>query len=127
MRSAVGLLVLSIGVAPLHAQQPAHVVDQMTLARTLDAAHHSHDQDLAAIRDALAQPAVQHSAKGLGLDVARIDAALETVNDRDLAAVAEAARHARAALVGGASTVTISTTTLIIGLLVLILIIVAVK
>jgi len=61
------------------------------------------------------------------MDLARLDAALDTLDDRELSEVAAAARNVSDRLVGGASTVTISTTTIIIGLLVLILIIVAVK
>jgi hypothetical protein len=61
-----------------------------------------------------------------GIDLRRAESTVATMNAADLASVAAQAREADRALAGGASTVTISTTAIIIGLLLLILIIVAV-
>jgi hypothetical protein len=123
---AVGVLLLS-NAASAAGTSGQHIVDPHDLMRGLESQSTRHQQDLADARGALAQPQVRQAARGLGIDLARVDAALDTLSDADLAAVADAARRTTHALVGGASTVTISTTTIIIGLLVLILIIVAVK
>jgi hypothetical protein len=125
VRLAAGLLILTAGAAPVRAQQ--HIVDNHRLAATLQTAPANRARDLAAIRVALVQPEVRTTAERLGLNLARVDTSLDTVSDRDAAMLADHARGVTQALVGGASTVTISTTTIIIGLLVLILIIVAVK
>ena len=81
--------------------------------------------DRAAIREALGRPEVQSLANKTGIDVDRLSAAVNTMSDADAQRAADAAREVNQSLVGGASTVTISTTTIIIGLLVLILLIVA--
>jgi hypothetical protein len=83
--------------------------------------------DRAAIREALARPEVRSAAAEMGIDAARLDALVGTLAGRDLSRVAGTARDVNAALVGGASTVTLSTTTIIIALLVIILLIVALK
>jgi hypothetical protein len=123
---AAGLLLFAVAGASAQSR-PEHVIDGSAAMRTVAAAQTMRDRDRAVVHRALAQPEVQHAAKRLAMDLSRIDAAIDTVNDVDLATLADSARRANQALVGGASTVTISTTTIIIGLLVLILIIVAVK
>jgi hypothetical protein len=83
--------------------------------------------DRAAIREALGQPEVRVIAERSGVDAEHLQALAGTLSGSDLKAVANEARAVNESLVGGASTVTISTTTIIIGLLVLILLIVALK
>lgn len=122
------ILVLSTGFAAgASAQPPRHVIDPAVVLQTLQHDEAIRDQNRAAVRAVLGRPDVQAMAKRLGIDLARMDAAVDSMNDRDLASAATAARDATQSLVGGASSVTLSTTTIIIGLLVLILIIVAVK
>jgi len=104
-----------------------HAVDPAALASTVAAHAAQQDGDRAAIHEALARPEVRSAAAKIGVDVARADAAVNTMNSADLARAAEAARQVNQSLVGGASTVVISTTTIIIGLLVLLVIILAVK
>ncbi len=120
-----GLLTISAGI--VSAQTLQHAVDPAAIAAALQEQDAQRVQDLAAVREALGRAPVAEAARHLGVDLARVDAALASMTDRDLAAVAHSARRVTQALTGGASTVTISTTTIIIGLLVLILIIVAVK
>ena len=60
-----------------------------------------------------------------GVDIDRAAASIDTLDSSSLARAAESARQVNQALVGGASTVTISTTTIIIVLLIIILILVA--
>lgn len=84
------------------------------------------DADRAAVREALSRPKVREVAAKTGIDLNRLTAAVDTMNGSALERAADAARHVNQSLVGGQSRVTISTTTIIIGLLVLILIIVAV-
>jgi len=108
-------------------QNAAHVADQ----RTLDAAIQQHaasvDQDREMVRRFLQRDDVRKVAGKAGIDIARADAAVAAMSPADVARVAAQARQAETDLAGGASTVTISTTTIIIGLLVLILLIVALR
>lgn len=117
-------LIIGIGSSAAFAQQ-RHVVDPAALAGTVRAHAAAQDQDRAAVMDALAKPEVQRVAGKTGLDLDRLKAAVGTMSPSDLERVATSAREVNQTLVGGASTVTISTTTIIIGLLVLILLIVA--
>jgi hypothetical protein len=126
-RLVTGLLLPLCAAAPAHAQQPAHLVDSALVARTVATAAEQRRYDADAVRHALALSEVRQMAQQLGMDPSRFDAALDTMSDRELSELAASARNVSDRLVGGASTVTISTTTIIIGLLVLILIIVAVK
>jgi hypothetical protein len=63
----------------------------------------------------------------MGLDVRRAVDAVAVLDGPELASLASQSRQAEAALAGGQSSITVSTTLIIIGLLVLILIIVAVN
>jgi allophanate hydrolase subunit 1 len=126
-RLVTGLLLPVCTAAPIQAQQAPHVVDSVLIARTVATAAEQRRQNADAVRNTLARAEVRQTAQQLGVDLVRVDATVDTLNDRDLSELAAAARHVSDRLVGGASTVTLSTTTIIIGLLVLILIIVAVK
>jgi len=105
----------------------AHVADQSAL----DAAVQQHvttaDQDRETVRRFLQRDEVRQLAGKAGIDMRRADSAVATMSPSELARVAAQAREAEQGLAGGASTVTISTTTIIIGLLVLILLIVALR
>lgn len=117
-----------IGSSSVFAQQ-RHVVDPASMAGTVRAHVAAQDDDRATIQSALARPDVRRAAEAAGVDLHRLSAAVNTLAADDLGRTATAVRDVNAALdaslVGGASTVTISTTTIIIGLLVLILLIVA--
>ena len=107
--------------------QDRHVVSPSAIAATVEEHVAQEEADRAAIREALGRPQVRALAEKTGIDVERLGALTATLSGSDLQTVASEARTVNKSLVGGASTVTISTTTIIIGLLVLILIIVAVK
>ena len=82
--------------------------------------------DREAIRRVLEIEQVRKVAEGAGLDLRRAETAVAALDDAEAGLIAAQARAVNAALAGGQSTVTISTTVIIIGLLVLILLIVAI-
>ena len=127
MRSTCALtaIVLSVLIAapPVSAQE--HVAGQQVLDAAVQQRVRAIDQDRETVQQFLQRSDVQAIAGQYGIDVRRAESAVATMNASDLASVAAQARHADEALAGGASTITISTTAIIIGLLVLILLIVA--
>lgn len=124
-------LVVAVATPSAYAQR-RHVVDAASVARVAQQHAAAQQQDRAAVRDVLARPEVRRVAAAAGVDLARVTAAVDTLSDADLERAASAAHEVNQSLdqapqVGGASSVTLSTTTIIIGLLVLILLIVALK
>ena len=63
----------------------------------------------------------------MGVDLDRVNAAVDTMQGADLEQAASTARQVNQELVGGASSVTLSTTTIIIILLAIILLVVIVR
>ena len=116
------LVTMSAGSA-LAGQQP-HLVTPDQLTATLTAQTTTETASRTAIRNALARPEVKSVAAGMGVDLNRLGAAVDTLAGADLDRAASAARQVNQQLVGGASTVVISTTTIIIILLVVLLIVV---
>ena len=104
-----------------------HLVSPSQLAAAVADHVARQDADRAAIREALAHPEVQTMATSMGIDLARANAAVDTVAGAELERAATAARQVNQRLVGGASTIVISTTTIIIVLLLLIVLILALK
>jgi len=123
----ISLLVMTIAVAAPVAGQDRPASDSSALAAAVTRHVAQQAADRAAIRQALARPQVRDIATKMGIDIARVDAAVGTLAGPDLSRAASAARDVNQALVGGASTVVISTTTVIIILLVVILLVVALK
>lgn len=107
--------------------QPPSVVDQTTLDQAIAVRAQQHDADRQAIRRMLERSQVRELAAHAGLDITRAEAAVGTLGATELHRLAEQARLVDDSLAGGQSTVTLPTTTIIIGLLVLILLIVALK
>ena len=128
MRMLASMVILMFSlvavIPPVHAQT-SHSAPQSAL----DAAVQDRAADAAADRETVTQllqrPDVQAIAGDLGLDLRRAESAIATLDDQRLTELAAQARQAEQALAGGQSSVTISTTMIIIGLLVLILLIVA--
>lgn len=110
--------------APLAAQEH-HAVAPTSLAETVAAQTAAQDADRATLRETLSRPEVRAVAARAGLDLDRAAASIDTMSPESLAKAAARAQQVDSALVGGASTVTISTTTVIIVLLIVILILVA--
>ena len=109
----------------LRAQEP-QIANQTTLDQAVAAHSERADEDRRTIRRMLERQQVREIAARAHIDIKRADAAVATLDGAELQELAAQARVVEASLAGGASKVTISTTTIIIGLLVLILIIVAV-
>jgi hypothetical protein len=117
--------VLTVSSTAFAGQQ--HLVPSSQLAETVADHIAKQDADRATVHEALARPEVQSVASSIGLDLARANAAIDTMSAADLDRAADAARNVNQQLVGGASTVVISTTTIIIILLLVIILIIAVK
>lgn len=129
MRSmcAVVAIVLCALVAVPRVSAQAHVASQAALDAALQQRARAVDRDRETVRLFLQRDDVKAIAGKAGIDVARADAGVAALDASELASVAAQARHAEEGLAGGQSKVTISTTTIIIGLLVLILLIVALR
>jgi acetyl-CoA carboxylase carboxyltransferase component len=117
------LFALAISL-PLSAQQ--HVADQATLDQVVADHVRQKADDREAIRRVLEIQQVREVAEGAGLDLRRAETVVAALDDAEVGLIAAQARAVNDALAGGQSTVTISTTVIIIGLLVLILLIVAI-
>jgi hypothetical protein len=122
--SMIVLLFASAVSLPISAQQ-THVADQATLDQAVADHVQQTADDRQAILRALENEQVRKLAGGVGLDLKRAEAAVATLDDAEVRLIAAQAQAVNDALAGGQSTVTISTTVIIIGLLVLILLIVA--
>ena len=123
--SLVVCLVLCLSVSTVSAQVP-HVVDQATLDRLVSDRIAQDQADRAAVQRLLNHPEVRTIASHFGIDLTDAAAAVSTLSGPELGSLATQAQHVENALAGGQSSITISTTTIIIGLLVLILLIVAI-
>ena|SRR5688572_18043821 len=117
-------LAISAISLPLSAQR--HVADQATLDQVVASHVRQKADDREAIRRVLEIQQVREVAEGAGLDLKRAETAVAALDDAEVGLIAAQARAVNDALAGGQSTVTISTTVIIIGLLVLILLIVAI-
>jgi hypothetical protein len=118
-------LILILALATPARAQERHAVPPAALAAAVTDHVATRDNDREAIREALNRPEVRAVAERTGVDINRAAASIDTWDSSSLARAAESARQVNQALVGGASTVTISTTTIIIVLLIIILILVA--
>lgn len=121
------LVIVLIAIPCRALAQDRHVISPSALDAAVAERVAQEQADHAAIRQALGQPEVRELVARAGVDAVRVQALAETLSGSDLEAVASKARAVNESLAGGASTVTLSTTTIIIGLLVLILLIVALK
>jgi hypothetical protein len=125
-RSSVITLLFAFVLALPVAAQEQHVAGQASLDQAIADHVQQTDSDREAIRRALASEPVRKLAGDIGLDLKGAEAAVATMDDAELGTIAAQARTVNDALAGGQSSITISTTLIIIGLLILILIIVAV-
>ena len=124
IRTSVVALLFALAIwLPVSAQQ--HVADQATLDQVVADHVRQKADDREAIRRALKIQQVREVAEGIGLDLKRAETAVAALDDAEVGLIAAQARAVNDVLAGGQSTVTISTTVIIIGLLVLILLIVA--
>ena len=127
-RHQISTIVLLLAVAasiPVSAQQ-AHVADRTTLDRAVADHIRQGADDRQEVLRVLENEQVRELAEGVGVDLKQAKAAIATLDETELGAIAAQAKVVNDALSGGQSTVTISTTVIIIGLLILILLIVAI-
>jgi hypothetical protein len=118
-------LMLVLGLSTPARAQDRHAVPPSALAAAVTDHAATLDADRDAIQEALNRPEVRAVAQRTGIDIDRAAASIENLDASTLARAAESAREVNQAIVGGASTITISTTAIIIGLLLIILIVVA--
>ena len=116
---------LTLGICAPAAAQERHAVSPDAVSAAVVEHADGIAANRAAIRAALSKPEVRAVAERAGIDIDRAAASLDSLDSATTARAAEAARQVNDALVGGASTITISTTTIIIVLLLIILIVVA--
>jgi hypothetical protein len=118
-------LMLVLGLSTPARAQDRHAVPPSALAAAVTDHAATLDADRDAIQEALNRTEVRAVAQRTGIDIDRAAASIENLDASTLARAAESAREVNEAIVGGASTITISTTAIIIGLLLIILIVVA--
>jgi len=126
IRITVIALLCAFSVSPSVSAQQRHAADQAILDQVVADHVQQAGDDREAILRVLEFEQVRELAGRVGLDLKHAEAAVTTLDDVELGVIAAQARTVNDALVGGQSHITISTTVIIIGLLVLILIIVAV-
>jgi len=114
-------------VAPRVQAQADHAVTSATLSAAVQ--QHLVTSSSAEERDTvlrvLQRPEVTEQATRLGIDLRKATSAVSTLDAAEIQALAAQSAQVEGALAGGQSRIVISTTTVIIGLLVLILLIVA--
>jgi hypothetical protein len=101
-------------------------VDQAILDQVVADHVRQKADDREAIRRVLEIEQVREVVEGAGLDLRRAETAVAALDDAEVSLIAAQARAVNDGLAGGQLTVTISTSVIIIGLLVLILLIVAI-
>lgn len=125
MRKVRGMLVMSLVAVML---APSLAYAQAPQANTLSAVAADHaakkQADRQAVLDVLQREDVRKIAGQAGLSLAKAEAAVGTLDAKELAQVAEQARQVNDALAGG-QTITLSVWLIIIALLILILVLVA--
>jgi len=104
---------------------PTHIAGQSVLDAAVQEHARATDRDREAVRLFLQRADVRAIAGKSGIDIRRAESAVAAMDASEVANMAAQARAASETLAGGQGSVTISTTAIIIGLLVLILLIVA--
>ena len=118
----LALMVRTWAVSAEAAQQ--HIVNPDQLTATMTQNTIAEAGDRAAVHEALGRPEVRNVAVTMGVDLDRVNAAVDTMHGDDLEQAASAARRVNQELVGGDSSVTLTTTAIIIILLAIILLVV---
>ena len=121
---ALCLIAVLAVLPPLAAEQQTHVADQAAIQKAISDRSSNDEGHREAILELLRHPEVRELAGKVKVDLQQAETAVATLEGEELAELASMAREAKSGLSGG-DTITLSTTTIIIGLLVLILIIVA--
>jgi acetyl-CoA carboxylase carboxyltransferase component len=125
IRTSVLVMLFALVIwQPVSGQQ--HVADQAALDQVVTDHVRQKTDDRETIRRVLEMQEVREIAAGAGVDLKRAETAITTLDDAEVSLIAAQARAVNDGLAGGQSKITISTTMIIIGLLVLILLIVAI-
>jgi hypothetical protein len=124
-RTLTIFLIILLAMPRVGAAQQLHVVDQGAIQKALAESTENTVAKRQAIRTALQQPDVVRVANHLGLELARAEAAVATLDGAELNQLAAQAQVVNDELSGG-QTVRISAILIIIALLLVLLIIVAV-
>lgn len=123
VRRTLAVFLAALFVAPVaHAQQS--VIGRSALDKAVQERVARDQADREAIRTVLQRADVREMAAKAGLSIEKAEAAVATLEGRELDQIASHARQIQNDLSGGASTIVISTTTIIIILLLVILIVV---
>jgi pyruvate/2-oxoglutarate dehydrogenase complex dihydrolipoamide acyltransferase (E2) component len=127
MRRFVCVLTIAFSLlgASRGSAQSSHAASRSALEAAVQAQVQSVETERARVERLLARPDVRAIAERAGIDMRSVGSAVKTMDQDALQRVAGQALAAEQALAGGQSSITISTTAIIIGLLVLILLIVA--
>ena len=110
---------------PGQSEAPAHIAGQPVLDAAVQDHARATDRDRETVRLFLQRGDVRAIAGKYGIDIRRAETAVAAIDASEIATIAAQARTTEGTLAGGQGSVTISTTAIIIGLLVLILLIVA--
>jgi len=110
---------------PGQATAPTHIAGQTVLDAAIQEHARATDKDRETLRPSPGGADVGAIAGKYGVDMRRAESAVAAMDASEVANIASQARAANDTLAGGQGSVTISTTAIIIGLLVLILLIVA--
>src|SRR4029077_6023771 len=103
-------LISILGISTPARAEDRHAVPPSALAAAVTDHAATLDADRAAVRDALNRSEVRAVAERTGIDIDRAAVSIDTLDSSALARAAESVRQVNDALVGGASTITISTT-----------------
>ena len=130
MRMSVVTLVIALALSAVSSPalaQTSHAAPQSALDAAMQRHLSSATADRQDLQRVLDNPQVKAVARSVGLDLRDATTAVATLDGQELSRIASEARQVEQSLAGGQSRVTISTTMIIIGLQILILIIVAVN
>ena len=130
MRTSAWLLVIVFSVAalvPPASAQSSHAAPQSAIDAVLQQKVSDVDADRNVVLRLLERAELQTIAGEIGLDLRRAKDAVSTLEGQQLTDLAAQANKVEQSLAGGQSRITVSTTLLIIGLLLLIVLILALK
>jgi hypothetical protein len=123
VRRSLAVCLAVLFMAPA-VQAQDHVIGQSALDRAVQQRVSQEQADRDAILSLLQRAEVRDIASRAGISLDTAQAAVSTLQGKDLQQAAQQARQVQNDLAGGASTIVISTTTIIIVLLLIILIVV---
>jgi hypothetical protein len=123
VRRSLAVCLAVLFMAPAASAQD-HVIGKSSLDKAVQDRVSRDQADREAILSLLQRAEVRDIAAKAGLSLDKAQAAVSTLQGKDLQQAAAQARQAQNNLAGGASTIVISTTTIIIVLLIIILIVV---